>query len=240
MVILNRACDRRMSHAARNIFVTCHELAGFYTNIQMHIIFTYEPALSLPPIRQNVYSLICWRERRWWCWAIRHNAILIHHGGKVTILVLSFWCLSSKSGLLKTLMRRAISCLRANKKSHFVASHQKCWRHVRAMVDCQKISLVNQIAALVRHATCDVARPAKNDWDTSQKFRIWGFCQNFLQKYCDSLVRDSTSCTSREFIFGNVTIRFVCFSMHPRHTQDGFKSARHVDNKPYFIDVKHV
>jgi hypothetical protein len=27
--------------------------------------------------------------------------------------------------------------------------------------------------------------------DTSQKFGIWGFCQNFLQKYCDSLKRDS-------------------------------------------------
>jgi hypothetical protein len=24
-------------------------------------------------------------------------------------------------------------------------------------------------------------------WDTLQKFGIWGFCQNFLQKYCDSL-----------------------------------------------------
>jgi hypothetical protein len=51
---------------------------------------------------------------------------------------------------------------------------------------------------------------------------------------------DSTSRTLREFIFGNVTIGFVCFSTHPRRTQDGFKSARHVDNKPYFIDVKHV
>jgi hypothetical protein len=40
-----------------------------------------------------------------------------------------------------------------NKKSHFVASHQKCWCHVRAMVDCQKISLANQIAALLRHVT---------------------------------------------------------------------------------------
>jgi hypothetical protein len=52
--------------------------------------------------------------------------------------------------------------------------------------------------------------------------------------------RESTSRTSREFIFGDVTIGFVCFSTHPRRTQDGFKSARHVDNKPYFIDVKHV
>jgi hypothetical protein len=40
-------------------------------------------------------------------------------------------------------------------------------------------------------AKCNVARLAKNDWDTSQKFGIWGFCQNFLQKYCDSLIRDS-------------------------------------------------
>jgi hypothetical protein len=31
---------------------------------------------------------------------------------------------------------------------HFIASHQKCWRHVRVMVDCQKMSLANQIAAL--------------------------------------------------------------------------------------------
>jgi hypothetical protein len=27
--------------------------------------------------------------------------------------------------------------------------------------------------------------------NTSQKFGIWGFCQNFLQKYYDSLNRDS-------------------------------------------------
>lgn len=51
---------------------------------------------------------------------------------------------------------------------------------------------------------------------------------------------ESTSRTSREFIIGGVTIGFVCFSTHPRRTQDGFKSARHVDHKPYFIDVKHV
>jgi hypothetical protein len=30
-----------------------------------------------------------------------------------------------------------------------------------------------------------------SSWDTLQKFRIWGFCQNFLQKYYDSLKRET-------------------------------------------------
>jgi hypothetical protein len=130
----------------RNIFVMCHELAGF---LYKH---SNEPALALPPTRQNLYSLIYWRERRWWHWAVRYNAVLIHLGGQVTILVLSFWCLSSKSGVLKFRCDVQFLVWHANKKSHFIASCQKCWHHVRAMVDCQKISLANQIAALVWRA----------------------------------------------------------------------------------------
>jgi hypothetical protein len=30
-------------------------------------------------------------------------------------------------------------------------------------------------------------RASAGNWDTSQMFGIWGFCQNFLQKYYDSL-----------------------------------------------------
>jgi hypothetical protein len=37
--------------------------------------------------------------------------------------------------------------------------------------------------------------------DTSQKFGIWGFCRNFLQKYYDSLKRDSN--------FGEAPQRFL-------------------------------
>jgi hypothetical protein len=66
----------------------------------------------------------------------------------------------------------------------------------------------------------------------------WQFPCLPLTKFKSS--KESTSRTSRKFIFGDVTIGFVCFSTHPRRTQDGFKSAWHVDNNPYFIDVKHV
>ena len=40
--------------------------------------------------------------------------------------------------------------------------------------------------------------------DTLQKFGIWGFCQNFLQKYCDSLKRDSIFWQGSPMVLGNI------------------------------------
>jgi hypothetical protein len=36
-----------------------------------------------------------------------------------------------------------------------------------------------------------------------QKFGIWGFCQNFLQKYCDSLKRDLIFWQGSPMVLGN-------------------------------------
>jgi hypothetical protein len=46
-------------------------------------------------------------------------------------------------------------------------------------------------------------------WDTSQKFGISGFCRNFLQKYCDSLKRDSIFWRGSQTVLGDYRqIRF--------------------------------
>jgi hypothetical protein len=53
--------------------------------------------------------------------------------------------------------------------------------------------------------------------DTSQKFGIWGFCRNFLQKYCDSLKRDSIFWQGSPTVLGDYRqIRFLrCYSDGP-------------------------
>jgi hypothetical protein len=58
-----------------------------------------------------------------------------------------------------------------------------------------------------------------NVWDTSQKFGIWGFCQNFLQKYCDSLKRDSIFWQGSPTVLGDYCqIQFLwCSSDDPNN-----------------------
>ncbi len=49
-------------------------------------------------------------------------------------------------------------------------------------------------------------------WDTLQKFWIWGFCQNFLQKYYDSLKRDSIFGKAPQWFWAIIT-KFRCIQV---------------------------
>jgi hypothetical protein len=60
------------------------------------------------------------------------------------------------------------------------------------------------------------------------------FCQRFKMPSLPRLR------TSHEFIFCDITIRFVCISMHPRHTQHGFISGTDLNNALNFINEKLI